>query len=46
MVDIKDLKEQVLFGDLTEEEIRKIAIVAGHNVRRMNENLMNVLVSY
>lgn len=25
---------------------RKIAIVAGHNVRRMNEKLMNVLVSY
>jgi len=24
MVDIKDLKEQVLFGDLTGEEIRKI----------------------
>lgn len=25
---------------------RKIAIVTGHNVRRMNEKLMNVLVSY
>lgn len=33
MVDIKDLKEQVLFEDLT-------------NVRRMNQKLMNILVSY